>query len=186
MTVGERIRQVRESINMTQKQLSDIMGISFVTISQWENGKRKPKYETLQKIASALGVSISDLLDIKPVPEKEVYFGEKKLKTTVGGDAVEQDAFTNFLYEIGFKFYIDFTRLDGHDDKDADVWIFEDTRENKFYIASTNDLDKLRDTILSYSKFQVYELFKKLTPINKSEIGNSKFPKVSSNGKSQK
>ena len=66
------------------------------------------------------------------------------------------------------------------------MWIFEDTRENKFYIASTNDLDKLRDTILSYSKFQVYELFKKLTPINKSEIGNSKFPKVSSNGKSQK
>ena len=63
MTVGQRIRQARKKIGMSQKDLADKLGISYVGVSQWENDKRKPKYETLQRIAHALNTSAMELMD---------------------------------------------------------------------------------------------------------------------------
>lgn len=64
MTVGERIRQARKEAGLTQKQLADKLGISPVNISQIENGrgKRGPAAATLRKIATALNITVSDLL----------------------------------------------------------------------------------------------------------------------------
>ncbi|MCH5261201.1 MAG: helix-turn-helix transcriptional regulator [Lachnospiraceae bacterium] len=56
MTTGERIRTARKNANMTQAELAQKLGISYVGVSQWENGLRQPKYETLKKIADAIGV----------------------------------------------------------------------------------------------------------------------------------
>lgn len=62
MTTGERIRAARKSANMTQAELAQKLGISYVGVSQWENGLRQPKYETLKKIADAIGVEWYDLV----------------------------------------------------------------------------------------------------------------------------
>ena len=61
MTVGERIKEARKKAKMTQNELAQKMGIPFQSISQWERDLRKPKYETLARIATALGCNISDL-----------------------------------------------------------------------------------------------------------------------------
>ena len=62
MTTGERIRAARKNANMTQAELAQKLGISYVGVSQWENGLRQPKYETLKKIADAIGVEWYDLV----------------------------------------------------------------------------------------------------------------------------
>ena len=62
MTVGQRIRYARKKMGMSQKDLADKLGISYVGVSQWENDKRKPKYETLQRIAHALNTSAMELM----------------------------------------------------------------------------------------------------------------------------
>lgn len=62
MTSGERIRAARKNANMTQAELAQKLGISYVGVSQWENGLRQPKYETLKKIADAIGVEWYDLV----------------------------------------------------------------------------------------------------------------------------
>ena len=54
MTTGERIKAARKAAGMTQAELAAKLGISYVGVSQWENDLRNPKYETLQRIASAL------------------------------------------------------------------------------------------------------------------------------------
>lgn len=64
MTVGERIRAARRAKGMTQKELAEKMGTSYVVISQWENGKRNPKFSTLREIAKALEIPTTDLLGI--------------------------------------------------------------------------------------------------------------------------
>ena len=46
---------------MTQKELGKQIGVSFQGIAQWENDLRNPKYETLQRIAEALGTTADDL-----------------------------------------------------------------------------------------------------------------------------
>lgn len=63
MARGENIKKARLKAGWTQKQLGEKMGITLQTVAQWETGRRTPKFETLQKLAAALGVSVNDLLD---------------------------------------------------------------------------------------------------------------------------
>ena len=62
MTTGQRIKAARKKAGMTQAALAEKLGISYVNISQLEKDQRNPKLETLQRIANALGTSISNLL----------------------------------------------------------------------------------------------------------------------------
>lgn len=61
--LGKRIRELRDSHNMTIKELSEKSGVGQSTISEIETGKAKnPKSETLSKLASALNVTVDSLL----------------------------------------------------------------------------------------------------------------------------
>lgn len=40
--VPQIIRKIRKTLNLTQEQLAQRLGVSFVTVNEWENGKRKP------------------------------------------------------------------------------------------------------------------------------------------------
>lgn len=168
MTTGERIKRSRKAIKMTQKQLGLLCGIDEANIRKYESGRQNPKFETLQKIADALGVGIDELKDIKPIPKKEIELdlGFRKEKAVMSSGAIELEAFDKFLEDIGFKTYISPTLFENSDGENGDVWIIEDTRENKFYAAKTTDLDKLKDSILSFSKFQIYELLNSLKQID--------------------
>lgn len=61
MTIGENIRKIRKEKGMTQSELAKKIGISYQQIGQYEQGKRNPKIETIDKIATALGVRIVDI-----------------------------------------------------------------------------------------------------------------------------
>lgn len=63
--VGRRIRAIRtEHVPaMSQTDLGQLIGLNANRVQQYENGARKPKLELAQKIASALGVETSALLD---------------------------------------------------------------------------------------------------------------------------
>ena len=61
MTIGESLKAARKNAGLTQKELGERVGLSYQSIAQWENDLRKPKPETLQKLAKALNVSIWSL-----------------------------------------------------------------------------------------------------------------------------
>ena len=62
MTTGQRIKKARKSAGMTQAELAKKLNIPFQSISQWERDIRKPKYETLLRIADALSLNFSELI----------------------------------------------------------------------------------------------------------------------------
>ncbi|MFI5935333.1 helix-turn-helix domain-containing protein [Actinoplanes sp. NPDC051494] len=62
VTLGQRLRHLRRSKNMTLGQLSAQVGRAPSQLSLIENGKREPKLGVLQAIAGALGVPLQDLL----------------------------------------------------------------------------------------------------------------------------
>lgn len=62
MTIGEKIRRIRKERNLTQKQLGDLCGMADSAIRRYEIGKGNPKFETLERIAKALRVPVSDIL----------------------------------------------------------------------------------------------------------------------------
>ena len=73
MTTGEVIKAARKKAGMTQAQLAEKLGISYVGVSQWENDLRNPKLDTLQRIASALGVPVQALISDWEAVDKEEF-----------------------------------------------------------------------------------------------------------------
>jgi transcriptional regulator with XRE-family HTH domain len=53
----------RKDKGITQEQLSELTGLDAVSISYIEQGKRRPTITTLYRLAKALEVSPSNLLD---------------------------------------------------------------------------------------------------------------------------
>ena len=62
MNYGIRIKEIREQVGMTQAELSEKSGLSQEHISRIENGKFTPNVKTADRIASALGVTLMDIL----------------------------------------------------------------------------------------------------------------------------
>ena len=63
MTVGKNIRMARDRADMTQKELAQKIGKGFSTIQKYELDLVSPPIEVIQKIAEALMVPISDLVN---------------------------------------------------------------------------------------------------------------------------
>lgn len=61
MDIGTKIKELRKDKGFSQKQLANTSGLSVASIQGYEQGKYKPKKETLTKIAKALNVSVADL-----------------------------------------------------------------------------------------------------------------------------
>lgn len=64
MTLSERIRIIRETYNLTQSDVAEKFGISPSGYGQIERQANKSSFETLQKVAAAIGVSVLFLIDI--------------------------------------------------------------------------------------------------------------------------
>lgn len=59
---GAVIKELREKNHMTQAELAERLGVSDKAISKWETAKGYPDISLLEPLASALGVSITELI----------------------------------------------------------------------------------------------------------------------------
>jgi DNA-binding transcriptional regulator YiaG len=42
MSFPDTVKQVRQSLNISQEELAHALDVSYVTINRWENGRSKP------------------------------------------------------------------------------------------------------------------------------------------------
>ena len=59
-----RIKQLRQKNHLTLQDLGQAVGLKNNTLSRYENEKRKPKEETLQRLADYFHVSVTYLQGI--------------------------------------------------------------------------------------------------------------------------
>ena len=59
---GALIKRLREKRNLTQQQLGERIAVSSKTVSKWETGRGYPDISLIEPLASALGVSVIELL----------------------------------------------------------------------------------------------------------------------------
>lgn len=69
--VKKRLKDIRENLKLNQSQFADKLGISQAAISQFEDGKRVPSIETLDKIAKSLGMTVTSLLSDENATDDE-------------------------------------------------------------------------------------------------------------------
>ena len=74
--INLRISELRHKKKITQQELSDVVGVSFQTISKWENGSVMPDITYLPMLAEYFEVSVDQLIGIVPLSE-ETYSASK-------------------------------------------------------------------------------------------------------------
>jgi transcriptional regulator with XRE-family HTH domain len=62
MELGERLKELRTNLNYSQKELSELTGLSLRTIQRIENNEVKPSLYSLKVIGKALGKDLSDFI----------------------------------------------------------------------------------------------------------------------------
>ena len=77
--IGDRIREVRSRMGLTQAQLAKQVGVSSQAVWSWEAGRVKPKHEHLEDLAFHCGVSTGwilgrDVVEAELLDEASVSF----------------------------------------------------------------------------------------------------------------
>lgn len=75
--IGEFISSKRKEKNITQSELSEMLGITDRAISKWENGVCLPDASNMQDLCKILNITINDLFSGEVVDMKD---NEKKLE----------------------------------------------------------------------------------------------------------
>ncbi|WP_205733877.1 helix-turn-helix domain-containing protein [Enterococcus avium] len=63
ISIGEKIKTKRKNFDMTQSQLSDVLGISRQTLSKWENDKTFPDVEKLMMLCDIFDSTPDEFLN---------------------------------------------------------------------------------------------------------------------------
>jgi len=70
--MGKNIKRLLKQNGMTAARLSEIVGVSTATISDWSNGKTYPRIDKIETMADYFGISKSDLVeDPEQIVKKE-------------------------------------------------------------------------------------------------------------------
>ncbi|MFJ8531531.1 helix-turn-helix domain-containing protein [Bacillus sp. NPDC094106] len=84
--IGERLRNLRKAKNLTMKELGQKLNLAESTISGYENGKRKPDYDILNKFADFFEASTDYLLgrDLVKNTSKELVIDNALIDPDLG------------------------------------------------------------------------------------------------------
>lgn len=72
--IGERIKQRREGLGLSQSDLANKIGLTSAAISLLEKGDRKPSYEMILKLSDVLGVTTDFLMGRSNENKIEISF----------------------------------------------------------------------------------------------------------------
>ena len=75
--VGKIIKNNRIKLNLTQSELGEKLGVTYKTISRWENGNYMPDISLLIPICKELNITLNELLD-SDTPEENIIEVAKK------------------------------------------------------------------------------------------------------------
>lgn len=75
--IGDKIKELRLRNGLTQKSLGEKCGIAEPTIRKYELGKLNPKVETVKKIADALNVPVSEIMDWSKFDEQYPHLADE-------------------------------------------------------------------------------------------------------------
>ena len=65
MTIGERLKKLRESYDLSQKEVASILGLSYSGYNCYENDIRIPTIENIIKLAELYNVTTDYILGIE-------------------------------------------------------------------------------------------------------------------------
>lgn len=105
MTVGERIKMLRISLNMSQDELARRCGLQTSSaISYYESGKRKVPYHIVAKVSDIFGVTPNYLMgfsekSVDMIKLSSIGFTEENLSKLDKNDLIKLEAYLQALLD---------------------------------------------------------------------------------------
>lgn len=93
-TVGERMRTLREGMNLPQKKIAELLSVSQPSINRYEHGQAFPTIELLVKYADYFDVSMDYLTCRCDEPQGKLYQAKPPV-----GDNPELAKFIEMCFE---------------------------------------------------------------------------------------
>ena len=59
----ENLRTIRKSLNLTQKQVANQLGVVESCYANWEQGRTEPSVEMIRKLSDVFSVGIEELFN---------------------------------------------------------------------------------------------------------------------------
>lgn len=104
-----RLKELRQEKKLSQKEMSDFLGVNEKTISRWENGENTIKSDKAQKLADYLGVSTGYLLG---------YSNDKKDPMRTSLELARKDETGDYFDLQDMVTFMDIAMLKGVDARD--------------------------------------------------------------------
>ena len=101
LAIGENIRNFRKKNDLTQEALADRLGVTYQSISRWENGTTYPDLELIPSIAEELSVTVDELLGMPQIEkEKRAVEAFDELRRECMKRDYDADKIVNLLRDI--------------------------------------------------------------------------------------
>lgn len=71
MTLGERLFQYRNNINLSQEKLAEKIGVTRQTISKWETNQSTPDFDKIEPLCKVFGITTDELIKGERVTNQE-------------------------------------------------------------------------------------------------------------------
>jgi repressor LexA len=69
---SKNLRMYMDMNQKTRKDVSEALGVSYYTLTDWVNGKKYPRMDKVEKLANYFGILKSDLIEEKSEEHKEI------------------------------------------------------------------------------------------------------------------
>ena len=63
--MGKLIEKLRNEFNMTVAELAKAMDVSSVSVTQWENGKKRCSIQNITKLAEFFNITVEEIIEGK-------------------------------------------------------------------------------------------------------------------------
>ena len=97
MDYGTRLRQMRKSKKFSIYRLHEITGLSQGHISELEKGKNQPTIETLQRLLTPMGISLSEFFN----ENDEISYLNEREKELVATFRAMPDESAELYFQLG-------------------------------------------------------------------------------------
>ncbi len=65
LSIGQRVRQLREKAGLNQAQIAQFLGVDQSTVSKCEKGERQFQVDHLERLGCLLGLPLEELMNVE-------------------------------------------------------------------------------------------------------------------------
>ena len=143
------LKELRNSMRLTQQEVADRLGITRQAYSNYENGRREPGFETMVELSQIFNVNIFDLFEREEYHQAlssdfrdALFLNEATAAQQLSFHIAMSNANTEREYQL---------EIDG---RDFYIVLSEDER----FMLLPDDLTQMLDIISEYIAFLIYSL----------------------------